>query len=86
MVGTRNLAGVNPFLDPPAWVGDPAHRFLTRVGSEPWVRWLRSVVWTLLVLACLAFLVAGADRPADPHLTNQLLPGFSPPTTVVSHP
>lgn len=77
---------MNPFLDPPAWVGDPAHRFLTRVGSEPWVRGLRSVVWGLLVLGFLAFLVAGADRPADPRLTNQVLPGFNPPTTAVSHP
>ena len=76
---------MNPLLDPPAWVGDPAHRFLTRVGSEPWVRWLRSVVWGLVLLGCLAFLVEGANRPADPRLTNHLLPGFSPPTTV-SHP
>jgi hypothetical protein len=50
------------------------------------VRWLRSVIWALLVLGFLAFLVAGADRPADPRLTNQMLPGFTPPTTTVSHP
>ena len=77
---------MNALLDPPAWVGDPAHRFLTRAGSEPGVRWLRSVVWAVLVLGCLAFLVAGADSPPDPYLTNHVLPGFSPPTTVVSHP
>lgn len=76
---------MNVLLDPPPWVGDPAHRFLTRMGSEPGLRWARSVVWGLLLLACLAFLIQGANRPADPYLTNQYLPGYSPPTTL-SHP
>ena len=76
---------MNPLLDPPPWIWDPAHRFLTRAGSEWGLRWFRSVVWTLLLLGCLAFLVAGANGPADPHLTNRFLPGFAPPTTV-SHP
>jgi hypothetical protein len=76
---------VNPLLDPPAWIWDPAHRFLTRAGSEPGVRWLRAVVWLLVALTVLAFLVQGANRPADPYLTNHYLPGYRPPTTL-SHP
>lgn len=64
---------------------DPAHRFLTRLGSDSGLRWLRSAVWTVFLLGCVAFLVQGANRPADPHLTNNYLPGYSPPTSL-SHP
>ena len=78
-------APVNPLLDPPPWVGDPAHRFLTRAGTEAGLRWLRSAVWVVFLAGCLGFLVHGANRPADPYLTNQYVPGQSPPTTV-SHP
>ena len=49
---------------------------------------VRMAVWVLLLAGCLSFLVQGANNPADPHLTNQYLPGTGPsriqpvPTTV----
>ena len=76
---------MDPLLDPPAWVGDRVHRFLTGTGTEGGLRWLRSAVWVVLLAGCLGFLVQGANRPADPYLTNHYLPGYSPPATV-SHP
>jgi uncharacterized membrane protein (UPF0127 family) len=39
---------------------------------EPWVR---RAVWTVLVAGLLAFVVRGADRPADPHLAAGRLAG-----------
>lgn len=84
---------MHPLLDPPPWVGDPMHRFLSRAGAEPGLRWVRAAVSIVLVAGFLGFLVEGADRPADPYLTNHVLPGYrppavspAPPTTGVSHP
>lgn len=76
---------MHPLLDPPAWVGDRLHRLLTHAGVEPGLRWVRAAVWALLVVAVLGFLVQGANRPADPYLTRQHLPGYTPPASV-SHP
>ena len=77
---------MNPLLDPPAWTGDTVYRVLARTGTERGLRWLRSVVWALFVAGCLAFLVRGADGPANPYLSNHMLPGYAPPKTTPAPP
>lgn len=42
---------------------------------------LRDGVWALVLVSLLSFLVQGANRPADPYLTNQYLPGTAPGAT-----
>jgi hypothetical protein len=76
--------------DPDAWL-EP------RPGSGPLAdisRWahtergigrIRAAVWLLLMAALLDFLVQGANRPADPYLTNHYLPGTAPTAPVRPH-
>ena len=60
-------------LLPPAWAGDRLGSFLTRVDTDTGVRRLRAAVWAMIGLGVLGFLVEGANRPANPYLSNQLL-------------
>lgn len=41
--------------------------------------WARRAVWTVLVLGLLAFVIRGADRPADPVLADAGSSGLTPP-------
>jgi uncharacterized membrane protein (UPF0127 family) len=63
----------DPLLDPPASTPD----WVPRVDNERSITWLRRGVVAVFVLGLLAFVVRGADRPADPVVgaTPGRLPG-----------
>jgi uncharacterized membrane protein (UPF0127 family) len=51
--------------------------------AEPHAPWVRRAAWVVLAAAVVAFLLRGADQPADPHLVGagrQPLAGFSEAT------
>jgi uncharacterized membrane protein (UPF0127 family) len=59
--------------------------------SEGLLRFLRRSAWTVVVLGVLAFLIVGANRPANPYLlppdgrlTARGLPGFATARLVVT--
>jgi uncharacterized membrane protein (UPF0127 family) len=69
----------------------PADQRLLGDPSERLVRFLRRAAWILVALGVLAFLVVGANRPANPYLlppdgqlTAQGLPGFGTARLVVT--
>jgi uncharacterized membrane protein (UPF0127 family) len=59
---------------------------------QPGLRWLRRVVWLMLVLSIGTFIVRGADRPKDPKLipANASVPsavrGFDEVSFTIVHP
>ncbi|HZT64543.1 MAG TPA: hypothetical protein VFA11_02020 [Acidimicrobiales bacterium] len=73
-------------LDPPPWAGAAVRAVLHRIDTEAGVRRLRGLIWSLLALAVLGFLVAGADRPADPYLSNRTLAPPPPPHLAPASP
>lgn len=70
------------------------HRLRAAGSGEPpegLVRLLRRAAWTVVALGVLAFLVVGADRPANPsllppdgYMTGKGLPGFTNARLVVT--
>ena len=54
-------------LSPPWWVAD----WVPNIDDERSIVWFRRVVWTVLLAGLLAFVVRGADRPADPFLPSE---------------
>lgn len=65
-------------LDAPWWVAD----WLPNVDDERSIRRLRRMVWAVLLAGLLAFVVRGADQPADPFVpseaTEQIEPSGGP--------
>ena len=54
-------------LSPPWWVAD----WVPNIDDEHRIEWFRRVLWTVLLAGLLAFVVRGADRPADPFLPSE---------------
>ena len=54
-------------LSAPSWVAE----WVPNIDDEQSIERLRRVVWTVLLAGILAFVVRGADRPADPFLPSE---------------
>lgn len=68
------MAGVDPLVDPPASLPDPARRWAWRAGTEGGVRRLWVGLALLFLLGLGSCMRAGANHPKDPYLVDQQVP------------
>lgn len=61
-------------LDAPWWVAS----WVPRVDNERSIVWFRRAIWAVFLSGLLAFVVRGADQPADPFLPSQQVDQVDP--------
>ena len=61
-------------LDAPGWVAD----WVPNIDDERSLDRLRRMVWAVLLAGLLAFVVRGADQPADPFVPSEATEPIEP--------